>query len=326
MFLPIPSALMPDGTAPFYMNDAMEIDFHLGSQGYYDGVLRGTFTVVAASDMFSGGMRYTQAGIMRLYDATAGLPVGSVTLGGFAVSVTGQLCVTTDAITAASKFIEGVAVQQDGTVHFVDASPAALFRYRKGITVTGAGVSTWADKSGNARDLLQGTDASRPALQADGSILFDGVNDFLKTAGFTFNQPETVYLLAKQVTFTAGEYVFDGNAGNDLSFNQTGASPTVTQYAGGGGDVNANTNWLIDTYAAIAIIFNGASSLIRVNNVTVSGGNPGAANAGGFTLGSNSSGTGGWSNIQAKESILYPGAHTTARQTWEIARRLPLIA
>lgn len=40
--------------------------------------------------------------------------------------------------------------------------PAAWFRADTGVTVTGQGVSTWADQSGNGRDLLQGTDASRP--------------------------------------------------------------------------------------------------------------------------------------------------------------------
>lgn len=40
--------------------------------------------------------------------------------------------------------------------------PAAWFRADTGVTVTGQGVSTLADQSGNGRDLLQGTDASRP--------------------------------------------------------------------------------------------------------------------------------------------------------------------
>ena len=55
-------------------------------------------------------------------------------------------------------------------------------RFNIGITVVGAGVDTWADQSGNGRDLLQTTDTNRPSKESDGSILFDGVDNTLKTA------------------------------------------------------------------------------------------------------------------------------------------------
>lgn len=48
----------------------------------------------------------------------------------------------------------------------LDLSPVFWVRSDLGITVTGSGVSTWADQSGNARDLTQITDAQRPPLVA----------------------------------------------------------------------------------------------------------------------------------------------------------------
>ena len=49
----------------------------------------------------------------------------------------------------------------------------AWYQFNIGITVTGAGVSTWADQSGNGNDLLQSTDADRPSHESDGTILFE---------------------------------------------------------------------------------------------------------------------------------------------------------
>jgi len=185
------------------------------------------------------------------------------------------------------------------------SSPAAWYKFNTGITVTGSGVSAWTDQSGNSRTLLQGTDAARPALQADGSILFDGTDDFL-AATFTLSQPATIYLLARQVTWTNSEVFFDGVAGNRMGLLQSATTPKMVLYAGTGSTENANL--AVNTYGAIACVFNGASSSLTVNNTTATTGNPGAGNGGGITLGS---GNGfGFSNIQVKEMLVYSGAHT----------------
>lgn len=192
--------------------------------------------------------------------------------------------------------------------------PAAWFRFGVGITVTGAGVSTWADQSGNGRDLLQGTDTNRPALQADSSILFDGVDNFLKCSAFTFNQPYTVYILGKQITWADSDRIFSGNAVNTMDLHQSsgGVSPQVSLSAGSGAANNGE--WALNVYAAVASVFNGASSSLRVNNTAATTGDAGAGNAGGFELGADSGGTARWSNIQVKEVILFSGAHNTATQ------------
>jgi hypothetical protein len=189
----------------------------------------------------------------------------------------------------------------------------AWFQWGVGITEAGQGVSVWADQSGNGRDLLQGTDGARPPKQTDGSILFNGTDEFLKCSGFTLNQPTTVYLVAKQVTWTDLDGIFDGDAIGSGLLRQRTASPRLQINAGS--DVSeAVGGWTVDTYAVIAVIFNGADSLIRVNASITASGDAGAGNMGGFTLGVYGDGTTNPGNIQVKEVLLYSGAHTTLEQ------------
>jgi hypothetical protein len=193
-------------------------------------------------------------------------------------------------------------------------NPAAHFRYGMGITVTGAGVSQWNDQTANGRHLKQGTDANRPALQADGSILFDGLAHFLKCDAFTLAQPETVYILFRQVTWTSGEKVYDGNTLNaGTHFQRTaGASPELAVHAGS--TVGAITDIGINTYGVTCCVFNGASSSIQGNSGAPTVGNAGAAGMGGFTLGASGAST-LFGNIQVKEVIIYADAHDALTRT-----------
>jgi hypothetical protein len=189
-------------------------------------------------------------------------------------------------------------------------SPAAWFMHQRGITVTGQGVSQWDDQSGNGRHLKQGTDGARPTLNADGSILFNGTDEFLKCDAFTFNQPLTIYLLFKQVTWTNFDYICDGNTTNAVLFYQNGASPNISLFAGG--DVSTNPDLAVDTYGVLCGVANGASSVVQINNTTAVTGDAGANNAAGFTLGARGGGDSAYSNIQVKEAILYAAAHDAA--------------
>jgi len=187
----------------------------------------------------------------------------------------------------------------------------AWYRYKKMITITGSGVSNWADVSGNGNDLQQGTDANRPSKESDGSILFDGISQYLKTAGFTLNQPTTIYLLARQVTWTDQESIFDGNTLNSGRFQQITPSPNVRILAGSS---VTNTEWTVNTYAILTCIFNGASSSLRVNNNTAVAGNAGAGNMGGFTLGTRGDAAGSSCNLQVKGTLIFDTAHDDSEQ------------
>ena len=192
----------------------------------------------------------------------------------------------------------------------VPANLAAWFRFGVGITVTGAGVSTWADQSGNGRDLLQGTDTNRPALQTDGSILFDGVDNFLQTGGFTLDQPETFYLLCNQITWTNNDTFCDG-VGGASAILQSSVSPNVVAAAG---TASAEIATTLGAYQVFTAVFNGASGSLQVNNSAGTVENLGTGNAGGLTLGATRA-PGNFANIRVKEVILYSAAHNAATRS-----------
>ncbi len=185
-------------------------------------------------------------------------------------------------------------------------------KYNSGITIAGAGVSQWDDVSGNGNHLKQGTDTNRPSKESDGSILFDGVDNFLKADAFTLVQPETIYLLAKQVTWTSLDAFFDGNTVSTGLLRQKNGrvSPDIQSFAGV--LLEINTDFILNTYAVVITIFNGAVSAIQVNNEAPLEGDAGAANMGGFTLGTQGNMLSRWSHIQVKEVLIYSVAHDAA--------------
>jgi hypothetical protein len=189
---------------------------------------------------------------------------------------------------------------------------AAWFRYGVGITTVSGLVSQWNDASGKDRHLKQGTAANRPLLLPDNAILFDGVDEYLKCDAFTLNQPETVYLLGKQVAWTANDYFYDGNAVNSgAMFQRLGSTNRISIQAGAVGPFSDSLGG--DVYGVIACVFNGAASAIQVNLTATTVGDAGAANMGGFTLGC-AGNTGAFGNVAVKEVVIYAGAHSPAQR------------
>lgn len=192
-------------------------------------------------------------------------------------------------------------------------SPAAYYQNGVGITVTGSGVAVWADQSGNGRNLLQGTDANRPAYDsATGTITFDGSNDSLK-ATFTLNQPETLYVVVNQVSWTNGDYLLDGNTAASRIIRQDTASPQLDGFAGA---FSTNSSALaVGAWGVICLVSNGASSVFRVNNEADITGNFGANNPGAIFLGGRADSAGAMANVAYKEVASFAAAHDAATRT-----------
>ena len=181
-------------------------------------------------------------------------------------------------------------------------------RFNQGITVTGSGVSQWDDQSGNGNHLKQATDTNRPSKEADGSILFDGVDNFLKADAFTLVQPEAIYILFKAITWVAGDKVIDGNANSSGTIYQVGTTPSISLYAG---TALSEVDLTLGSYGIISAVLNSTNSVLQLNNDSPITGNAGAVNMGGVTLGSLATGT-QYSNIQVKEVLVYSAAHDAA--------------
>jgi len=189
-------------------------------------------------------------------------------------------------------------------------------RFNSGITITGSGVSQWDDVSGNGNHLKQGTDTNRPSKEAGGSILFDGVDNFLKADAFTLAQPETIYLLGQAVSHLSGDRFFDGNTASSGEMLLSGTTPQFSIYAGA--FAGNNTDLVIGADSVISVVFNGALSLDQVDNNAPVTGNAGTSNMGGFILGAKATPS-NYGNIQIKEICVFGSAHDAATRTKTIA-------
>lgn len=177
--------------------------------------------------------------------------------------------------------------------------------YQLGIGQTDAGggaCSVWANQIGTAPSLTA-AGAARPTIQADGSLLFDGVAQFMATGAFTLNQPTTIYFVGKQITWTASDRIFDGNSADVSEVYQQGTASPSIRISAGTPSVD-NNDFSLNTYGIVIALFNGASSLLQVNANTPTAGNFGAGNPGGFTLGTEGTTHSLFANIQVKEIIL----------------------
>jgi hypothetical protein len=187
------------------------------------------------------------------------------------------------------------------------------YRFNSGISAP-AGVDQWDDQSGNARHLKQATPTNRPSKEADGSILFDGIDNFLKADAYTSNQPTTIYFLGKQVTWTGSDRIYDGNVNNSGVLQQFTATPQLRLFAGA---VLGNISPALDTYVVISVVINGVSSVLQLNNDAPVEGDAGASNMGGFVLGAGGA-LADFGNIQAKEIIKFQAAHDAATRATNI--------
>jgi hypothetical protein len=188
----------------------------------------------------------------------------------------------------------------------------AWYRYNTGITVSMSGVSQWNDQSGNGNHLIQTTDSWRPVKESDGSILFDGVVERLRGV-FTLVQPETIYILFKQLSHANVDTVYDGEGGDTGVLRQMSPSPNITFYAGG--FIGTITTLPLGVYGIITTVVNGASSILQLNNETPIPGDSGSGNMNGINVAMRPL-IGRFGNIQVKEIVIFNTVpHTTQQIT-----------
>jgi hypothetical protein len=187
-----------------------------------------------------------------------------------------------------------------------DASTVAWYDYTD---VSTSDVAMWTDRTAYAHNLLQATATQRPKKTFTG-ILFDGVDDYLKTAGFTFGQPTSVYLVARQMSWYAGGRFFDGQVNDNVLVYQMDSSPKLKAYAGA---LSTELALPIANYGVIKAVFNGASGKFKINDTEVTG-NYGTNPMDGITLGARGTGTSYRGNIEVKEAIFRNSADSAATE------------
>jgi hypothetical protein len=194
-------------------------------------------------------------------------------------------------------------------------APFGWWRYGLGITQASGKASVWADQSGHNNDLVQATGISQPAVQADNSLLCDGVNDWMQ-ASLSLPVPYTMYFAFKEIVFNArviggarcigalDAVIFQTLTTPQLRLNQNPTTPDTTIAVGSWGVCCGVVNGVSSVYQAAQ---NGVTG--TVNGSTV--GNADTTTA--FAIGAGANGLGtSPSNTAFKEAILFGAAHDAA--------------
>lgn len=184
-------------------------------------------------------------------------------------------------------------------------------------------VGAMVDKSVNGDDILQATTANKPlyktAIQNGLSVIQCVTNDYLQGVfGSALSQPHTVFVVAQldagAVNDNQDHMLIDGDDGSSrIGFLQADfpAPDGWRMRAGATSLTNGDTdgNWNL-----INLLFNGASSDMRINGSSKISGDAGTQNADGITVGTRFDGVKGWVGYVA-EVLIYDPAVSGADQT-----------
>lgn len=191
--------------------------------------------------------------------------------------------------------------------------------YKKGTGQTDAGggaCSAWADQSGNGFNMVQATGANQPAIQGDGTLLFDGTSDRLTATGLAgLSQPFTIYFRVKQISWTGNDMLWAADSQTIFS-RQIGSSPAIA--LADGSNSLSSSSLALSTWGSIAQVANGGSSSMRVGaNSPVTGSMTGSIGIGLSLCSYGASGLNG--NFQIAEVLVYNVAHNSTQQDTVIA-------
>ena len=149
-------------------------------------------------------------------------------------------------------------------------------------------VGAWEDQSGQSNDASQATTSKKPLLKTGivngrDVVRFDGADDWLKTGSFARSQPSHVFAVIQQISWTGEDRLWDSvSAVNGLMAYQWSVSPGLKMYSGAG--LGDNSGLAIGTFGVLSCLYNGASSVLRINGNEQTG-NAGANAGNGITLG-----------------------------------------
>jgi hypothetical protein len=152
------------------------------------------------------------------------------------------------------------------------ANCIAWWRADLGVTID-TGVSEWLDQVAGLA-LTQGTGANQPTLNPTGgpnstpSILFDGANDSLAGGALARALPQTIWLIGRQISWTANDSWVNDSAVTLIILQRT-TTPQIAQSNGTGANNNAAA--ILNTYVRVQAEFTNSTSdrlLVIANSVT----------------------------------------------------------
>jgi hypothetical protein len=150
-------------------------------------------------------------------------------------------------------------------------------------TLVGSKLSVWGDIGSYNRDLTQGTDGNRATLvtgdlNGRNVLSFDGGDFYQLQFGSPVAQPIMVYLVYQMDNTGASQAVYDGYTDGFYYINNT----TENQFGASGFVTYAKTQPI--PYTILRIKYDGASSEVWENGVSVATADIGANNLDGITI------------------------------------------
>jgi hypothetical protein len=196
----------------------------------------------------------------------------------------------------AARVSGGDAIPDSGDLHAqYDATELSLN--------DGDSVTTWADETGNGYDLTAGTAPTYEAssINSNPAVSFDGADDFLDVDFSALTQPNTIFAVIRTDSVGENERIWDSSNGeNDHSFYGSGSAIDYAINAG----VNLR-NGPVDTNNHIfSVLYNGPSSLLRIDGSDAVSGDAGTSSLEGYRLASTINGR--YSAITVGEILVYP--------------------
>lgn len=182
------------------------------------------------------------------------------------------------------------------------------------VTVSGSLVDSWNDQvSARGDDAAIASGTRRPTLTTANTgngvhnvIDFSGAH-YLKTLDFSggdMAQANAIFIVARWDTLS-NDNLFDGISSGERHAVYTRSDNSYGMYAGSQ-IINGNVQAVTGEFQVFSALFNGGSSLFRVNGVNVLSGNTGSHVLGGLSIGSNYSAS-GFLDGQVAEVLVYDG-------------------
>lgn len=157
----------------------------------------------------------------------------------------------------------------------------------------GVAVQQWSDQSGSGNHVVQGTAALRPTLQTNevnGRPLLQFNGDWIqRTFGAAIPQPYTIVIVRRINTIAGTTYLDAKTFFSTVMDNPAATNSPYRAYAGAALQTSGNiatTDWEVQT-----VVYNGASSTMRINGRVVATGNVGSGSMDGLTLGARADGS-----------------------------------
>lgn len=144
-------------------------------------------------------------------------------------------------------------------------------------------ISSILDNIGATITVSQSTDSKKPILTKGGYYFHTSAPRLKSSSIASLDQPTTIYLVLKQISWTANYQFIDGNTNASGTIRQFGTTPNISVTAGA--DSSASDKLPINQWGIIRVIFDGANGVFQIDDNDAITGNFGSNNMLGITLG-----------------------------------------